>query len=145
MISDTPEIEPPDPDPRKKIYILNGLGSPKNLFRFGIASNNYPYRLKVEAIPKIEGQRIIFKYDSVNEIYTCIACNSLAEIRATSREIWGDPGSSQNEVRCTKGPYCPHCEIYPNQGRLSPISKRNLEEQIKEYEELEKKGIQQII
>lgn len=145
MTQEKIEAEPPDPDPRGLTYSLNGKGSPRFLFRFAEANDERgdTYLLKVGAIPKKPGQRIIFKYGG--EEYTCIDCNSKSTELPTSREIWGDSGTDNSTIHCCKGPYCPNCEVYPKFGRLSSINKGDLEESIRAYEELEKKGIQQII
>jgi hypothetical protein len=146
MTEETPGIEPPDPDPRNRRYELNGLGSPGRLFRF--AENNEKgivYRLKVGAIPKIPGQRIIFRYNETTNEYTCIKCNSVAVNLATSRVLWRDTRFNDPEIQCGNGPYCPHCEEYPKDGRLCPMLKRDLDAEVRAYEDAKRKGIQQII
>ncbi len=146
MTEETSEIEPPDPSPRNLIYFLNGKGSPKRLFRFAEASNReHTYLLKLEAITINPEKKIIFEYNNKNEKYTCIECNSVAIELPTSRTIWGNPKINKDSIYCSKGPYCPNCEIYPKNGRLSPINERDLESAIRAYEELERKGIQQTI
>ncbi len=48
MKEEKTEIEPPDPNPRSLIYLLNGKGSPRKLFRFAEASNGeQTYLLKI--------------------------------------------------------------------------------------------------
>ncbi len=146
MTEETSEIEPPDLDPRGLTYYMNGKGSPRKLFRFAEASNGeQTYLLKIGAITVNPGEKIIFEYNEKNDNYTCIGCNSKAIELPTSRTIWGDSKINKETISCTRGPYCPKCEIYPKNGRLPPINERDLETFVTSYEEFEKKGIQQTI
>ena len=145
MTQEKIEAEPPDQNPRGLTYFLNGKGSPRFLVRFAEANDERgeTYLLKVDAVSKKEGQRIIFRYDGTD--YTCIDCNSKSTDLPISRDILGDLGNNGTTIHCCRGPYCPNCEVYPKFGRLPSIKKRDLEESVRAYEELEKKGIQQTI